>query len=108
MISINGPKPGSDAAEKFLMRALAKYEEQLHYKVPSKTQFINHKSTEAAVQTDSGFDLNLLNRLEEESSKEYFDMICTKYNNTSSDDSEGDSEEDCYDSDWGTSANYIS
>ena len=91
MISMNGPKPGSDAAEKFLMRALKSYEDKVHYKVPSKQQQISAPQVHAGVQTVTICDMEVLDRLDAENKTTYFDML---NQNKDDDSSESDSDTD--------------
>ena len=53
MISMNGPKPGTVAADDFLTRVVKLYEEKRHYKVPPKISTGRPSTVEVGIQTEN-------------------------------------------------------
>ena len=94
---MNGPKPESDAAENFLMRALKSYEDKVHYKVPSKQQQISAPQVHIGVQTVTICDMEVLDRLDPETKTTYFDMLNQNKDDDSSESEIDTDEEEYYD-----------
>ena len=97
MISMNGPEPGTDAADEFLTRVVQSYEEKRLYKIPSKRSIIT-PSVEVGIQTENVENENeedieiALIQLDQRSTMKYFDSL--EDNNMSGDDDDADVDED--------------
>ena len=103
MISMNGPVPGTEAANAFLAKALMKFEEKKHYKVPSKLSYFKKASASIAIQTeeeneeDTRVDV-LMTKLDDQCESAYnFDVL---YDNDHDElTSDSDEDENDFDSD---------
>ena len=76
MISMNGPKLGTEAADEFLTRVVKAYEEKKNYKIPPNQTICGSKSVEVAIQTEEDVALEIsLKELEERGNKKYYDNV---------------------------------
>ena len=98
MISMNGPEPGTDAAEDLLTRVVRSYEEKRRYKIPSKQSLIAPPSVDVGVQTVEEIDTSL-KMMDDRSSAKYFDAL--ELDNEEDDNEDDDYLDDDFESDDG-------
>ena len=100
MISMNGPEPGTDAADRLLTKIVKSYEEKRRYKIPSKQSLIAPPSVDAGVQTVDEIDIDL-RLLDERSNSKYFDALEADISGEDDDDKEDVDDFDDFESDDG-------
>ena len=99
MISMNGPKPGTDEADRLLTRIVKSYEEKRRYKIPSKQSLVPPPLLDVGVQTDEEIDAEM-RLLDDRNDSKYFDAL--EVDDSGEDDADEDdfeSDEDVYDDD---------